>query len=470
MAQDGQWSRLGSRFWKMIEKIMNINNLYNIMKRTFMKIAGACVFGAAMLAGLVSCDKNEESFLGTLKVTVTAPADYDQVDLASVTVAVQNAGDQSVTSLVADVQGVAEFTSMVAGSYNVSASVNVGELKFNAVQTGVVVASKQTTEITLALEAAGSSENLVIKEIFYSGEDYTYDVAGATMMKDFFIEIFNNSDSPVSLDGLYVGDAWTPATSDDVASAPELSILEDNTLDHDYVYLNAVVRIPTDAGIALQPGKSFVLAVNAINFKEELRSAAELYEMEVDASAYDHIIDLSKADMETYSVAWKQAQGLDGNEYFDLDNPDVPNAENIFLTNDYFFWDMTGAAPVIFRNDTEFTASDVVTYTYTPGGSSEASEIQLLKVSTKCIVDGADFVSNAESSRWKRLPSYIDKGFSYIPNDWGSLTGYSQRRKIDETATAAVGRLVLQDTNNTGSDFEAVEPAAPKGGYTGYEL
>lgn len=68
------------------------------------------------------------------------------------------------------------------------------------------------------------------------------------------------------------------------------------------------------------------------------------------------------------------------------------------------------------------------------------------------------------------MPSFIDKGFGYIPNDDGGLTNYSQRRKIDEEKTKAAGRLVLMDSNNTSSDFEPVDPPTPKGGYAGYDI
>ena len=152
----------------------------------------------------------------------------------------------------------------------------------------------QTTEVKLTLEAAQSSKNLVIKEVFYSGENiFAYDPAFTmgTMNKDQFIEIFNNSDEPVSLDGLYIGEAWTPATYD-MESAPQYGMLEDPSLDHDYVYLNNVVRVPVNAGITLQPGKSFLLATNAINFNKEMRDAYAALETPVDESLISHISSL----------------------------------------------------------------------------------------------------------------------------------------------------------------------------------
>ncbi len=440
--------------------------------------AARCLGGILALAALAlvsSCEKSG-SLLGGIDVTLTVPAEYaETVDLSAVEVTVLNTSDLSTTKMNPDAEGKASFSDMVAGTYNVSAAVTVGETSFTAVSNSVVVLSQQTAAVSLTLEPAHTSKDLVIKEIFYSGEDIMkYDPAYTmgTMMKDYFIEIFNNSDSPVSLDGLYIGDAWTPATNVNFEGAPELSILEDPSLDHNYVYLNAVVRIPVNAGITLAPGKSFLLAENAINFNKEMRDAYAELGVEVDESLISHIIDLSIADMETYAVKWMQSQGRDGNEYFDFDNPDVPNADNIYMNpNDFFYWDASGAAPVIFRSDKEFTSSDVITYKYVnPSSTTPNQEIQLLKVPATDVIDGADFVNNAESAKWKRMPSFIDKGFGYIPNDEGSMTNFSQRRKVDEEKTKAAGRLVLMDSNNTSSDFEPVDPPTPKGGYAGYDI
>lgn len=445
-----------------------------------MTLATRClagIFGVALTAGMVSCEKSEGSLLGSVNVTVAAPDEYaDQIDLSTVAVTIVNTSDMSTTVLNTDASGAVTFSDVVAGTYNVSASATVGEAVFTAVSNNVSVLSKETSQVVLKLEAAQTSKDLVIKEVFYSGENvFAYDpeFTMGTMNKDYFIEIFNNSDEPVSLDGLYIGEAWTPATSSSFANAPEYGMLEDPTLDHNYVYLGMVVRVPVNAGITLQPGKSFLLATNAINFNKEMRDAYAQLDppVSVDEENMKHIIDLSVADMETYAVKWKQDQGLDGNEWFDLDNPDVPNADNIFMSQDYFLWDASGAAPVIFRCEKDLSAADIYTYTYNdPSSSTPNKEMQLMKVPAVDVIDGADFVNNAESAKWKRLNNLIDKGFGYIPNDDGGLTNFSQRRKIDEAKTQAAGRLVLKDTNNTSDDFEALDPPAPKGGYTGYDL
>ncbi len=427
---------------------------------------------AAVFAGAVSCKKSEESYLGTLSVKVTAP-DGQTVNFEELQVSFTNTSDETTATVNADASGEVSFVDLVAGTYNVSAWVrgaNAGTT-YSAVQNNVVVESRKTTTVELKLQVVNSSPDLVIKEVFYSGTSMDYDELGSSMMKDSFVEIFNNSAYPVSLAGLYIGEAWSPSKVDTDVTV-EKSVLEDGTLDHNYIYLNLLAQIPTDYDLTLAPGKSFVLAMNAINFNKELRDALTLYEMPVDEEKLSHVIDLSGADMETYTVDWWNAQGGDPTyaEMFDLDNPDVPNIDIVYVSTSKqaFFWNMNGGTPVIFRREAAFGKSDMITYKYVSNGLE--TEETLVKVPVNIIIDGVDCVGTVSSSKWKCLPDAIDKGYSYVPGGDNVLTNYSVRRKIDENASRSAGRLVLEDTNNSSADFEAMDPPAPKGGYTGYDL
>jgi hypothetical protein len=62
------------------------------------------------------------------------------------------------------------------------------------------------------------------------------------------------------------------------------------------------------------------------------------------------------------------------------------------------------------------------------------------------------------------MPASIDGSFTYLKADGGAFySGMSLRRKINETATSRFGRVVLQDTNNSSSDFESINTPDPKG-------
>lgn len=441
---------------------------------------GICVMMAVAILSSASCtdDDTNESYLGSMSVKLVAPENLEEVTFTDLTISILNTADGTTKTEKSSAEGTATFVDLIAGAYNVTVTGTTGDdIVINGVKNGVMVQSQERTEVSVQLVATlpvpeDPYAGLVIKEVFYSGESFLYDPFTATMMKDFFFELFNNSDKTIYLDGLYVADLWTPATSDS-ESAPTYSIREDPSLDHDYLYSNLVIRIPgSGEEHPLEPGKSFLVALNAINFKAEVERAGNEYEMPVDPESLAHIIDLSTADMETYAVQWLQTQGRDGNEYFDLDNPNVPNVENIYYDayTDLFFMDMTGASLIVFNPEKELTSDDIFVYTYQSQSETGTSERALMKIPANCVIDGVDFVNNRESARWKRLPDTIDMGFGYIPDDDGGMTNHSQRRKIDKEASAKAGRCILQDTNNTTNDFEAVDPPTPKAGYEGYNI
>lgn len=441
------------------------------MKR-FYQLLNAVLCASAIALTAVSCEENmNESYLGAITVTLEAPETYPDMPLSGLQVTILNTTDGVRDTVISDNDGKALFEELTAGSYNISVNGTYDNATINGVSNGVLVVSQETTEVTVALTAVfqdpmGPYSGLVIKEIFYSGHSMNYDPMGAAMLKDQFIELYNNSERTIYLDGLHIADAWTPATAD-FENAPLVSILEDPTLDHSFLYANIVIKVPGNGeDYPLEPGESFLIATNAINFKSEVQAAADEYGMG-DLVVLDHIIDLSTADMETYAVQWLQSQGREGNEYFDFDNPDVPNMENVYLSeiNDYFLWEMSGSAPFIFMPEKELGTEDIIIYTYQPQNSTTDKEMALMRIPVECVIDGADFVNDMESAKWKRLPDSIDIGFGYIPNDNGSMTNFSQRRKVDSEASAKAGRTILQDTNNTTNDFEPVDPPTPKGGY-----
>ncbi len=430
-----------------------------------------CMTAAGFMS--MSCVDNmdDESYLGSLSVTVEAPEAYPDMELSGLTVSILSTADGVQSTQTTDDKGTALFEELTAGTYNISVSGTYEGTSINGVDNGVLVESQVTAYSTVSLMATtvdldSPYYGLIIKEVFYSGHSYNYDVAGATAVKDYFFELYNNGDKAIYLDGIHVAEAWSPVTSDDIANAPAISLREDPNLDHNYVYVSSVIRVPgSGQEHVLNPGESFLVATNAINFKEEVRTAAAEYGLPVDQTMIDHIIDLSTADMETYMRDWLYDQGRVGNEYFDLDNPDVPNMDNVYIADpyDYFYLDMTGSTLIVFKPEEELTDKDVMIYSYV--GGEETKEQALMKIPVDCIIDGADFVNNMESARWKRLPDVVDIGFGYIPNDDGSCTNFSQRRKVDAEASAKAGRTIFYDTNNTTNDFEPIDPPTPKGGF-----
>lgn len=419
----------------------------------------------AVSLSVFSCSKiDEQNYLGNIKVRLVAPEGAKDINYKEMKVKLLNVVDASERTAGSDENGIVSFSELTAGSYNLT----VVSEKYSGSKNDVPVSSNETTEVDLPLSIIKFNEGLVVKEVFYSGHNYEFDFASATLMKDQFIELFNNSDKILYLDGLCIADIWTGATAD-MESAPTIPFLQDESMDHNFVYADVVIRIPgSGQEHALQPGESFLIATNAINFKEELKRAGIEMGMQdmLTPDLLAHIIDLSVADMETYAVDFLAEQGREGNAFFDLDNPSVPNMENVYFGEhkDFFFMDMSGAAPIVFKEERLLSKADIVKYTYQQKDNPVKSEMMLMKIPVEWVIDGADFVNNAESSRWKRLPFSIDAGFGFIPNDNGTLTNFSQKRKVDSDKSTELGRCVLADTDNTTNDFEPTNPPLPKAG------
>jgi hypothetical protein len=125
--------------------------------------------------------------------------------------------------------------------------------------------------------------------------------------------------------------------------------------------------------------------------------------------------------------------------------------------------EINGPGIVIFRRNTPFDASDVYNYQYT-NQSGNPAEINLVKIAVENVIDGIEIMENSTLGDWKRMPASIDGSFTYLKADGGAFySGMSLRRKINETATSRFGRVVLQDTNNSSSDFESINTPDPKG-------
>lgn len=445
------------------------------MNRILKNTLCLCLGFVSAAVAFVSCDTmGDESYLGTVTVTLTAPEGVEDFDFTVMSVRAINTSDRVSTTARFNEDGKAVIDGLTAGSYNVLAFGTVGGKAINGVKNSVLVESQSNTDVAMDLFEAGQASGLVIKELFYSGHSYLYDAGMVTLYKDCFVELFNNSDEPIALDGLYIANLWS-YTKRETGDNPEYSMVTDPSLDKDYVYADIVVRIPgSGSDYVLEPGKSFLVAQNAIDFNKELRDAIKdpdcWFADSVTEEGLAHIIDLSKADMETYAVTWMQDQGRDGNDDFDLDNPMVPDVENIYYeaNKDFFQIDVNGASVVIARLEKALSDEDLYTYRYTADGTS--NEKILMKIPVASVLDGVDNTGNLESGKWKCLPNSIDLGFGYIPDDIGGMTNFSMRRVIDKERSEKIGRVYLVDTNNSTNDFEAVDPPAPKGGYAGYEL
>ncbi|MBX3241563.1 MAG: DUF4876 domain-containing protein [Chitinophagaceae bacterium] len=396
-----------------------------------MRISAFLVFLSATL--LFSCKKNDtvDNSVNYV-ITVNYPATYNTVAASGVTVVLKNLTTNQEKTVVTDAAGTANFEKITPGNYSITASkelspaeaeplTGVSEQVFlNATETQVQIIAEGSKTIELKGSTVGG---WVIKEFYYSGAPNSF------YFYDAFIEIYNNSTDTLYADGLLIGNTKASSSSSTAVYGFIAEGLDD-------VYLATILKIPgngTQHPVA--PGKSIIIATDGINHKDDPNGNA------------NSPINLGPgvADFEVYFYANPNTP--------DTDNPDVPNVEIIHSYSTTLFDYLPGVfgcGLVIFEhNDPESLEK------FTEPNTTSSS--QYAKVPKASIIDGLDAVANANiRAEQKRLPVNIDAGMNTVGSTY---SGTSLRRKVKQEIN---GRKVLQDTNNSGNDFEVADPPTPK--------
>jgi len=269
-------------------------------------------------------------------------------------------------------------------------------------------------EQSVPLQLSQQGNGFVIKEIYYAG---SMTPSNGTYYQDQFIEIYNNSDSVLYADGL------TIVESNHISS---YAVYEYTDYPNSLI-AGALYTVPGDGTTyPVQPGKSLVIASLGINHKA------------VNANSP---VDLSKADFEWYDAGT------------DVDVPEVPNMIRAFCYSNtiwllhvkgyhaYAIFKLTGSVDDFVKNNSVSVL--------TQSGNS----VTRVRIADSLILDGVE-LGTAGIIGSKSLSSSIDLSFTYCDGSW---TGKSVRRKILKWEN---GRAILQDTNNSASDF--IPNATPK--------
>lgn len=420
---------------------MKLNQLLITMKNNA-RILKAFTLIIALSLAFNSCQKDDKVKLADLNVQVTFSEAFSGLDLSNLYVYITNTLNSGIDSVLTDINGIAMFTDIAPGTYNISCYLNLTaeeagmasgyyeEMTLNAVKNNVELFAGMETSESIELDGKPGS-SLVIKEFYYSGAN---DPTWSILFKDQFIEIYNNSAEVVYADGLYIA-CLAPSSNGSSSSDPVLGLPLNES-----VYANKIAQVPGNGtSYPIEPGESIIIAFNAVDWTND--------------GAKTFTVDLSIADLELYAIDWLESLGRSGNAFFDIDNVDVPNMNMIYLNiENYGFFDFfsTGASVAIFRSE---TAPSVI---ITDPNSSETNPVYYMKINTADIIDGIDMLYDAESADFKRLPSSIDAGFNYV--EGSSYTSKSVRRKV---AKIVNDRAILMDTNNSTNDFTAIDLPTP---------
>lgn len=174
-----------------------------------------------------------------------------------------------------DVSGIAEFADLQQGSYQVSVErpltpAEIDRLPVDARDATIFAGGKNLTvsppnafaNVDLVAARRGS---LVISEVYIFNEQ----VPGGTAGYAHYIELYNNGDTTVHLDGMLLfRTQGLHACSDPPALAGDINV--DMRLDPDAVWafpIHRFPKIPGDARLRVEPGQARVVALDAVDHR-----------------------------------------------------------------------------------------------------------------------------------------------------------------------------------------------------------
>lgn len=337
------------------------------------------------------------------------------------TVKLTNIATYRSVSDTTDFQGKVRFTTEegiynveVTGTKTLTTTVTNGSSSQTFVHTEQIRGLKEkfvllgaAVKDSVPLLISQQGNGFVIKEIYFTG---SLTPANGSYNQDQYIEVYNNSDSVLYADGLTVVEA---------------AHLSSNAI---YLYLDfpndlvaqALYTIPGDGTTyPVQPGASVVIASLGIDHRTANANSP---------------VDLSNADFEWF----------DGGR--DVDVPEVTNliraycySNTIWVIHTRGYHAMAIIQPK--GSIANFISEHTISVQTTSGGT-----VPRIGVPNSMILDGVELGPPAAIGS-KALSTSIDVSYTFCN---ASNIGKSVRRKVLKWEN---GRAILQDTNNSASDF-----------------
>lgn len=325
---------------------------------------------------------------------------------------------------------MASLADMPEGTYNVAISGDLsftkdgiaGSSKINQKSENVSVKSGNA-QVKLAVNTFNAKGGFVISEIFFTG---TLTPEGKQYSDDQYFILSNNSDVTLYADSIAVLESkFLTITKYDYN--PDIM--------NEAMTVDAIYMIPgKGTEVAVEPGKSLVLALNAKNHTE----------------ANSASFDLSKADYEFYDESSNP-------RFTDDDNASVPNLDKWYCSSltyfslhnrgfkTYAIARMHGDKEKYLKENT-YDASYVMEV---KGNAYQMTAKNCIKVPNSWILDAVN-LSIASMWQWNLVSANLDAGWAHcgqVDKDENRY-GKSVIRKKD-----ADGKWV--DTNNSTNDFES---------------
>ena len=332
-----------------------------------------------------------------------------------------------------DAAGMVTVTDLVPGIYDIITNWEMSGKEYKAllknpegvddkarVIVGVSLMNQrifQAQDMVIDLSAA-VVKGLMISKVYYSG---TKDQMDRNYGTDSYIEIFNNSDEVVYIDGKYLGLAESVS--------PAAYPANENP---DSIYMRQICKFPGDgADYPVQPGGSIVVAA---------RSARNHQESALNT------VDLSHADFE---VKVMEGSG----------NPDVPMLPIISNSTKIQTLNLLSGGPnavVLFETD-----EDVLSWPEVYQRGKTSGEM-FRRIHKSVVIDGVECLKKPAQTdpdvNTKRLQAEIDAGYITIT----AINGNNHESVDRKVSRYENGRYYLTDTNNSSADFVVCTDPTPR--------
>jgi len=395
------------------------------------------------------CQKENDNTVNAI-VNVTLPSDFPATAKFNGSVEIISTTTSKTYTAVA-VNGVASFDKVLPDIYNiyVNKTLSLDEFKtiapalagsagivmngssksFKVIKTSGVENPTATVNLDWCVQS-----NLLISKLYWNGSKYNKGT-NESLCKS--MEIFNNTDQTIYLDGLCIGFVHGNTTAANPCAL--------YTTYKDATYCSQIARFDGTNGVTknipLEKGKSVVVALIAKN-----------YIVTTDGDTkYTMAQDLSKADFEVYSTA----------TWF-VDNPNVTNINPVYSANPASGLASLNPAFVLFYAtqadiDSWETGVDESSYTVASQKAWKAK-----RVPNSIILDAIEAYKK-DSNKQKRIPDVINsQGIDGLNNE-GTIFDRKILYITDD------GRIVLKDTNNSAKDFVEIQ-SRDRANYSGAHL
>ncbi|MDR2270677.1 MAG: DUF4876 domain-containing protein [Sphingobacterium sp.] len=417
---------------------------------------------------LSGCKKSEEDRVRPVSLQLTLQAVEGDIsfDVSKASIKITNRNTSGSYSATGTATGKVSFASVTPGAYDVSATLVVSAQEYTQ-KTGIFTAEDVTfngaierldvssdTEKQLDL-VIGKVGNWVFKQIYYAGSDVT---KGATF-RDQFLEIYNNSNTVLYADSLYIGQVegknnnsgqyFLPGSNQyDWSQSHDITVGAGMDANKDYVYANTVFMVPSDGTgkkYPVQPGQSIIIAATAVDHTASYAGNGNTNVVITDPSL---TVNLSKADFETNLISY-----LGGTPYkYDIDNPNVTNMDvTYFISGNDMVLKANGRdAFILLKANPNLPAVKSLPTVATPDQREiTAATKKMLQIPVSYIDDAVEVMHPTESQRVpKRLPTSLDAVRTFVP-----AGQYSSQSLVRKTLKTVNGRRILKDTNNSSEDF-----------------